>query len=154
MIQIYYGDGKGKTTASLGAGMRAYGAGQRVLLVQFFKDNKSSELSALPFDIFNAPDSLPFNPDEGYLEWVNDAISYVKNSDSDMIILDEFLDLIPRFLSVEDAISLLSNDKKEYVITGHKRVEELFDIADYISLVKKEKHPFDNGTKARKGIEY
>lgn len=154
MIQIYYGDGKGKTTASLGAGMRAYGAGQRVLLVQFFKDNKSSELSALPFDIFKAPDSLPFNPDESYLEWVNDAISYVKNSDCDMIILDEFLDLIPKFLSADDAISLLSDDKKEYVITGHKRVEELFEIADYISLVKKEKHPFDNGTKARKGIEF
>lgn len=154
MIQIYYGDGKGKTTASLGAGMRAYGAGQRVLLVQFFKDNKSSELSALPFDIFKAPDSLPFNPDGSYLDWVNKALSYIKNNDCDMIILDEFLDLIPKFLSVDDAISLLSDDKKEYVITGHKRVEELFDIADYISLVKKEKHPFDIGVKARKGIEY
>lgn len=153
MIQIYYGDGKGKTTASIGAGMRACGAGCKVLFVQFFKDSKSSELSVLPFDIYKAPDSLPFNPDDSYLEWVNGAISYIKNSDSDMIILDEFLDLIPKYLSAEDAISLLS-DNKEYVITGHKRVDALFDRADYISLVQKQRHPFDNGIKARKGIEY
>ena len=56
MIQIYYGYGKGKTTAAIGAGMRAKGAGMSVLLVQFFKNNKSSELSVLPFDIFKAPD--------------------------------------------------------------------------------------------------
>ena len=55
MIQIYYGFGKGKTTAAIGQGMRAKGAGNTVTLVQFLKDNKSSELSVLPFDIFNAP---------------------------------------------------------------------------------------------------
>ena len=59
MIQIYYGFGKGKTTAAIGQGMRAKGAGNTVTLVQFLKDNKSSELSVLPFDIFNAPDTLP-----------------------------------------------------------------------------------------------
>ena len=62
MIQIYYGFGKGKTTAAIGQGMRAKGAGNTVTLVQFLKDDKSSELSVLPFDIFNAPDTLPFNP--------------------------------------------------------------------------------------------
>ena len=50
MIQIYYGFGKGKTTAAIGQGMRAKGAGNTVTLVQFLKDNKSSELSVLPFD--------------------------------------------------------------------------------------------------------
>ena len=55
MIQIYYGFGKGKTTAAIGQGMRAKGAGNTVTLVQFLKDDKSSELSVLPFDIFNHP---------------------------------------------------------------------------------------------------
>ncbi len=154
MIQIYYGDGKGKTTAAIGAGMRATGAGKSVLLIQFLKDNKSSELSVLPFDIFDAPDSLPFNPDDSYIQWVNGAVECVKNSDHDMIILDEFIDIIPRFLSINEAISLLSCGEKEYVITGHRADDELFKIADYITLVSKQKHPFDNGAKARFGIEY
>ena len=104
MIQIYYGYGKGKTTAAIGAGMRAKGAGMSVLLVQFFKNNKSSELSVLPFDIFKAPDELPFNPGDDYKVWVDSAIDYIKHSDADVVILDEFVDLIPKFLSAERAI--------------------------------------------------
>ena len=60
MIQIYYGFGKGKTTAAIGQGVRAKGSGMNVLLVQFLKDNKSSELKEikkLEFDVFEAPDS-------------------------------------------------------------------------------------------------
>ena len=101
MIQIYYGYGKGKTTAAIGAGMRAKGAGMSVLLVQFFKNNKSSELSVLPFDIFKAPDELPFNPGDDYKVWVDSAVDYIKYCDADMVILDEFVDLIPKFLSAE-----------------------------------------------------
>lgn len=153
MIQIYYGNGKGKTTAAIGAGMRAYGAGKRVLLVQFFKDNKSSELASLPFDVVDAPDSLPFNPGAEYKPWVDSAIESVKAYDGDVIILDEFLDLIPSFLSVKDAMTLLDYNK-EYIITGHRTIQPLFELADYITLMKKEKHPYDLGIKARKGIEY
>ena len=153
MIQIYYGYGKGKTTAAIGAGMRAKGAGMTASLVQFYKDNKSSELSVLPFDIFEAPDSLPFNPGDEYKEWVNKAVKYIESNDSDMIILDEFLDLIPKFLSADDVINLLRKNK-EYILTGHTRIEPLFDKADYITNFQKEKHPYDKGVKARKGIEY
>ena len=85
MIQIYYGFGKGKTTAAIGQGMRAKGAGNTVTLVQFLKDNKSSELSVLPFDIFNAPDTLPFNPGKEYQAWVDSAIDYIMSSKSNMI---------------------------------------------------------------------
>ena len=112
MIQIYYGYGKGKPTAAIGAGMRAKGAGMSVLLVQFFKNNKSSELSVLPFDIFKAPDELPFNPGDDYKVWVDSAIDYIKHSDADVVILDEFVDLIPKFLSAEQAIDLLCDIDK------------------------------------------
>lgn len=73
--------GKGKTTAAIGQGMRAKGAGNTVTLVQFLKDNKQAELSVLPFDIFNAPDTLPFT-------WVKNisvgvsAIDYIISSKS------------------------------------------------------------------------
>ena len=142
MIQIYYGFGKGKTTAAIGQGMRAKGAGNTVTLVQFFKDNKSSELSVLPFDIFNAPDTLPFNPGKEYQAWVDSAIDYIISSKSDMIILDEFLDILDML------------NGREIVITGHKKVERLFEKADYITFMDKIKHPYDMGVKARKGIEY
>ena len=148
MIQIYYGYGKGKTTAAIGAGMRAKGAGMSVLFVQFFKNNKSSELSILPFDIFKAPDELPFNPGDDYKVWVDSAVDYIKHSDADMVILDEFVDLIPKFLSAEQAIDLLCDIDKEYVLTG------LFDAADYITNMQKEKPPYDKSVKARRGIEY
>lgn len=154
MIQIYYGFGKGKTTAAIGAGMRAKGAGMSVLFVQFFKDNKSSELSVLPFDIFEAPDKLPFNPGDEYRAWVNSAIEYIKHSDARVVILDEFVDLIPKFLTAEQAIDLLCDSDKEYILTGHSRVEKLFDSADYITNMQKEKHPYDKSVSARKGIEY
>lgn len=153
MIHIYYGYGKGKTCSAVGAGMRAYGAGNSVSLVRFFKDSKSSELLSVPFDIFKAPNSLPFNPDDSYITWVNDALEYVKSTNAKVVILDEFLDLVPRFLSVNDAKSLLANDK-EYIITGHDLVDELAEIADYITLFDKKKHPYDKGIKARKGIEF
>ena len=155
MIQIYYGFGKGKTTAAIGQGMRAKGAGNTVTFVQFLKDNKSSELSVLPFDIFNAPDALPFNPGKGYQAWVDSAIDYILNSKSDMIILDEFLDVIDTFVPLDKALDILDKlDGREVIITGHKEIKKLFEKADYITFMDKIKHPYDLGIKARKGIEY
>lgn len=153
MIHIYYGFGKGKTTAAIGAGMRAYGAGMSVAMIQFLKDSKSSELNSLPFDIMKAPDSLLFNPDDSYKAWVDKAACFAKSSDCQMIILDEMLDVIPKFMSLDCALELLELNK-EIVITGHNRVEELIEIADYVSCIEKIKHPYDNGVKARQGIEY
>lgn len=158
MIQIYYGFGKGKTTASIGQGVRALGSGMSVLLVQFLKDNKSSELKPLQklgFDIFEAPDSLPFNPGDFYKSWVDDALSYIKSSKSDMIILDEFIDIIGNFIDEASAVKFIEDLKgKEVIITGHKKVDSLFNLADYVTHMDKVKHPFDLGVKARKGIEF
>lgn len=153
MIHIYYGYGKGKTCSAIGAGVRAVGAGKRVCLVQFLKDNKSSELNSVSFDVFSAPESLPFNPDSSYIKWVNHAIDYIKSSDCDVIILDEFMDAVPKFVDLDLAKSLL-NDDKEYIITGHNPVGELIELADYVTCFEKKKHPFDDGVPARLGIEF
>lgn len=102
MTHIYYDFGKGKTSCAIGAGMRAKGAGMKVGFVQFLKDNKSSELSVLPFDIFASPDSLPFNPGEEYSPWVQNACEFIESWDGDMIILDEFLDIIGDFITPKE----------------------------------------------------
>lgn len=154
MIHIYYGYGKGKTCSAVGAGMRAYGAGLSVLLVQFLKNNQSSELKTLPFDIYDSPEYLPFNPDNSYKLWVNSAVEYIKNSSADMIILDEFLDTADKFISTQDALKLIKELKCEVIITGHCENEKFFEAADYITAFDKIKHPFDNGVKAREGVEY
>lgn len=153
MIQIYYGCGKGKTTAAVGAGMRAVGAGMSVALVQFLKDNKSSELSVVPFKVFNAPDFVKFNPGEEYMVCVEKACEFINTVEADVIILDEFLDVIPDYISEERALELLDKNA-EYIITGHKKVDSIFSRADYITFMKKEKHPYDKGNSARLGIEY
>ena len=153
MIHYYYGFGKGKTSSAVGAGMRAYGAGMSVLFVQFFKNDKSSERSVLPFEIYPCPESLPFNVGEEYKAFVEKAVEYIKTVNCDVIILDEFADLIPRFLSVDEMKSIFSFDK-EYIITGHNYLNELGDIADYVTRFEKIKHPYDSGVPARKGIEF
>lgn len=153
MIHYYYGFGKGKTSSAVGAGMRAYGAGMSVLFVQFFKDDKSSERSVLPFEIYPCPESLPFNVGEEYKAFVEKAVEYIKTVNCDVIILDEFADLIPRFLSADEMKSIFSFDK-EYIITGHNYLNELGDIADYVTRFEKIKHPYDSGVPARKGIEF
>lgn len=153
MIHYYYGFGKGKTSSAVGAGMRAYGAGMSVLFVQFFKNDKSSERSVLPFEIYPCPESLPFNVGEEYKAFVDKAVEYIKTVNCDVIILDEFADLIPRFLSADEMKNIFSFDK-EYIITGHNYLNELGDIADYVTRFEKIKHPYDSGVPARKGIEF
>lgn len=153
MIHYYYGFGKGKTSSAVGAGMRAYGAGMSVLFVQFFKNDKSSERSVLPFEVYPCPESLPFNVGEEYKAFVEKAVEYIKTVNCDVIILDEFADLIPHFLSADEMKSIFSFDK-EYIITGHNYLNELGDIADYVTRFEKIKHPYDSGVPARKGIEF
>lgn len=155
MIHIYYGFGKGKTTCAIGSGIRAVGAGYKVSLIQFLKDDTSSELNAVDFDIFKSPDHLPFHPDSSYQEWVNRAMDYILHSDSDMIILDEFSDVIGQFVPLDTAMHMLTAFKdKEIIITGHKKIDALNAKADYVTHFEKIKHPFDHGISARKGIEY
>lgn len=155
MIHYYYGFGKGKTSSALGAGMRAKGNNMSVALVRFFKDNKSSELASVPFDIYPAPEKIPFNFSvEEYMPWVKNALDYISKCESDVIILDEFADLIPKFISFDEAKSVVADSSREYIITGHYYNEDLYKIADYVTRFEKEKHPYDNGVQARKGIEY
>ena len=160
MIHIYYGNGKGKTTAALGLALRASGAGKKVLFVSFLKDNSSSERDALSDIVFyKNPNGLPFlcNMTEGekqeYSLWVKSALDYAFSSFFDVVVLDEFLDVLC-LLEKETVEDILFENSREYVITGHIKNDYLFDKADYITDMKKERHPFDKGIGARRGIEF
>ena len=165
MIQCYYGNGKGKTTAAVGLALRMAGADKKVMMIQFLKDGFSSENKLLEkcgikvltqkmpemFVDMNDPKMI-----KEVSHLVNDLFLRIDES-YDGIILDELLDaialnLINEGMVYERLVDL--RDSHEVILTGRMPSHKIKPILDYSSEVKKHKHPYDNGTKARKGIEY
>lgn len=169
MLQIYYGDGKGKTTAAFGLALRAAGRGRRVVITQFLKSEDSGErrsMESVPHVLLlPLPEHLNFvwNMDvveraeyEEYAGRLLDdtALLAVKNS---VLILDEVLgaietDILPAS-EIDDFLAKLP-ENCEVVLTGRKAPKELLDKADYITEFRAERHPFEKGVQAREGIEY
>lgn len=167
MLQIYCGDGKGKTTAAIGLGVRGAGSGMRVCLVQLMKGGFTSELDALA--LIPAIEVMRCDRDYGFVWNMNDEEkkqlidchnSLLKRAFSggyDMIILDEFnsayqLGLLDRDAAAE--LILRDRSNAEIIITGREPDKIFTDAADYISELKCVKHPYQNGVTARKGIEF
>ena len=170
MIQTYFGNGKGKTTAAVGAALRFAGCGNKVLFVQFLKNNDSAEFKALEaidgIDILFSKEQYKLfdNLNEERTPMLSCAYNKLlfeetKNiSDNyQMIILDEILDAVDFGYVDEDRIldflSELKNDL-EIVLTGHKLTEKIKQVSDYISEIKEIKHPYKKGVIPRKGIEF
>lgn len=168
-IHIYYGNGKGKTTAAVGLAVRAAGAGLKVLVFQFLKDNSSSErkvLEALPnVTCLPGKERVKFvsnmNSDERaqYRHYNNKALDEIIKfcGPFDMLLLDEVLCALELdVISEEKLISFIQHKPRglEIVMTGHKAADSLVEMADYVTEVRKVKHQFDLGRSARKGIEY
>lgn len=168
-IHLYYGNGKGKTTAAVGLCIRAAGAGKKVLIYQFLKNNSSSErklLSDLPgVTCLPGPDHIKFSwklsPDEKeekkkFYQKKLEEICLLEPK-YDVLFLDEILDMISIGFLNETQILECMNSKSEHtewILTGHKEYENLIRRADYVTEMKKVKHPYDAGIAARKGIEY
>ena len=171
LIHLYYGYGKGKTTAALGLAMRAAGSGTKVVIVQFLKDTNTSELksfSKIPeITILRGTAAKVFvrnmTPEqlEGTKNIQNDnlraALGYVESGNCGLLILDEALDAYQLgLLDPElfwDAV-LKKPEELELVVTGHKPDARLVDAADYVTEMVKIKHPYDKGVFARKGVEF
>ena len=171
MIQIYTGDGKGKTTAAIGQAIRYLGADGRVMFIQFLKDSNSSELS-----IFADLDNITLMPNPWsygftwdmtkeemeeakaiYAQYLDMLLFRIQQDDYGMLVLDEAATACS--LGLLDCAQLLDlidqlPDDMEIVLTGRDAPEQLIDRADYVTEMKKIKHPFDKGQRARKGIEY
>ena len=170
MIHIYCGDGKGKTTAATGLAVRAAGSGMKVLFARFLKNENSAELCVLDqipgIEVIHLPKSYGFYNTQSeeekaetkqmYEELWKYALDRAKNGACDMLVMDEFMaadryGLIPH----EEAIQFLKEKPEglEVVLTGREPGEELLALADYVTEMRKVKHPFDQGIPARKGIE-
>ncbi len=170
LIHIYEGDGKGKTTAAIGLAVRCAGSGGKVLLVQFMKSNCSNELKILKkidlIDMLHSEENFGFYWDmteetkkkaqESYERLFHTAIDRIVVEDYRLLILDEVIDAYHLHMIPQDLLlDFLRNkpEQLEVVMTGRNPGTELVELADYVSNMRKVKHPFDQGMKARNGIE-
>jgi len=168
MLQIYTGNGKGKTTASLGLGLRAVGAGKKVLLIQFLKDGKSSEIGAIKkiknFDVkafgrkgFVSKDNLLKKDFNLAMQGFNFTQKAIESKKYDLIILDE-MNTVNYFglIKIEDILELIKKvpKKTELVLTGRKASKKLIQLADLVTEMKEIKHYYTKNIKPRKGIEF
>lgn len=167
MIQIYTGNGKGKTTASLGLAIRAAGAGKKVYIAQFIKGKECSELNVLKkiknikLEQFGSGCFIKGKPKREDIEAAGAGLKKIKNivekDKFDVIILDEInVAMNLRLLDCQDVLKLLKNTPKrvELILTGRNAPREILRSADLVSCIKEIKHYFNAGLKARKGIEY
>ena len=171
MIHIISGDGKGKTTASVGLAVRAAGAGLRTAFFQFLKDGSSSEVAVLrPINGITVKcceecRSFLWEMDEKEKKAVADsqnrmleeAKALIENAAVDMVVLDEFFaayntGTVDRGLA-EDVV-LSCPGSVDLILTGRDPAAVFCDAADYHSEIRSVRHPYDKGKSAREGIEY
>lgn len=163
MLHIYTGDGKGKTTAATGLLVRALGNGMICGYFSFLKEGTASEINTLKrlknLIIFDFPDKVPFSwqmteeEKDDLKKFYDKTIEDIKNTEVELVVLDEAVSAVCLGFIDEECIIELTK-KCEVIITGRGECEKLWNLADYITEMKKHKHPFDKGEKARKGIEY
>jgi cob(I)alamin adenosyltransferase len=166
-LQVYTGDGKGKTTAALGLSLRAAGAGLKVYIAQFLKQGQYSEIKALEqfsqnieieqfgqgMFIKNKPTQDEIHAAQAGLE---KARQQLISGQFDLVILEEgnVASSLGLF-SVQDLLALIDQkpDHVELVITGRGAVPEVIAQADLVTEMKAVKHYYDQGVQARIGIE-
>ena len=170
MVHLYYGDGKGKTTCAMGLALRCAGWGKRVVIAQFMKASKSGERFGLGklenVTLMPVPNEMKFvmlMSEEEYKtteaqmnEQFDTVVEMVRKQECDMLVLDELcLAVDIGMISLEKVMEFLNErHRAEIVITGRKPAQELLDRADYVTEMKKVKHPYDKGRSARTGIEW
>ena len=166
LIIVHTGDGKGKTTAALGLAIRAFGAGLRVLILQFIKGKRrSSELAALDaLKIEVRQLGLGFITQENFAEQKKSAWAAIELARQeilsgawDLIILDE-INYAVKFglLDASELMELtrIRPPQMHLVFTGRDALPELIDAADLVTEMKLIKHPFRQGIAAQAGIEF
>ena len=175
LVQIYTGDGKGKTTAAFGLALRAAGQGHKVLIYQFLKpasldigERFALQLGAVRIRVesLDVPwDMSQSLKDEKAVSQTQAAISEVLERIAatgekrfyDCIILDEIIFCLSKGLAkLEDIKNII--DKRdsavEIVLTGRGATDDLIALADLVTEMKNVKHPFEKGISARRGIEF
>jgi len=159
MIHVYHGDGKGKTTAAMGLALRMLAAGRRVVVVQFLKDGESGEARLLaehfgvPVFAGKASDKFTWSMTSEELAATRElhdgnlasALAELEGAQEGLLVLDEAL--------VDRALDMSARGV-EVALTGRAPSRKIVEKADYITEMRCEKHPYEQGICAREGVEY
>lgn len=167
MIQVYTGNGKGKTTAALGLALRASGSGFKVYIAQFVKGRDYGELKALKdiknieIEQFGRRCFIRNSPEKKDLELAKKGFARIKEiakkGKHKIIILDEINIAVKlKLLKLDDVVNFIKNspDECELILTGRYAHPAIIRAADLVSEIKERKHYYKNGVRARKGIEF
>jgi len=169
LVEIFTGDGKGKTSAALGIALRASGHAFKVFIIYFMKGGfpygERKALSQLPnikFAKFGLESFVdPNNVTEAEKEEARKALQTAKevifNNEYDIVILDEVnVATAWNLISTDEVIKLIKEKPKnvELILTGRYADDKLIELADLVTNMTKVKHPYDKGILARKGIDY
>lgn len=165
MLHLYWGNGKGKTTAAMGLALRALGHGRRVVIVQFLKDGTSGEIAPL-----RAAGAAVYACPNAKFTWLMDeadkavareasarALGQALTEPFDLLVLDEACAALKSSILDEAllrrAVAFAKNGR-EVVLTGRDPAPWLQDAADYSTEMRAHKHPYADGVAAREGVEY
>lgn len=171
LIHIYTGDGKGKTTSAIGLATRALGGRLKVLYTSFHKRpekygyTEMDSLRKLGATVVNFAKGHPkldktIDPEvtkRESSEALIQIMKMIKEESYDLLIMDEIMISVrDNYISEERLIEFIENKPTytELVMTGRGATDRIIEMADYVSYIKKVKHPFDNGIMSRKGIEF
>jgi cob(I)alamin adenosyltransferase len=169
LVQVYTGNGKGKTSAAFGLAVRAIGRGLKVYIIQFIKGGFDygelhiiAKLPNLTLKAFGRGKFVTTKPPEKEdVELAQEALQLAKevvqNGKYDIVILDEInVALNLKLIRLEEVMKLLKSKPRnvELVLTGRNVPDEVIEAADLVTEMKEVKHPFNRGFQARKGIEY
>ena len=181
LVHVITGDGKGKTTSSLGLALRAIGNSLTVHMIQFLKSGFTGELYSakkLGFEIeqfgvdalkekqkhlqefADKTGSFVFQPDikekDAAMEGWEHAKNVIKSNNYDVVILDEINCVLEKkLIPLNEVLEMVKeHGKVELIFTGRDAPKELMDAADYVNIVQRVKHPWQKGIVARRGIEY
>ena len=169
LVQVYTGDGKGKTSAAFGLALRAIGRGLNVYIIQFIKGgfdygelyiiDKLPNLKLKAFGQGKFVTQLP--PGEKDIKIAKEAFNLAKkiimSGEYDIVILDEInVALSLRLIKTEDVVNLIKEKPEhvELVLTGRYAPKEIIEAADLVTEMREIKHPFQKGVPPRKGIEF
>ena len=166
LVHLYCGDGKGKTTAAMGLGLRALGQGYRVTVVQFLKSGNSGELAplrALGARIFTGKAGTKFvsrmtGEEKQETRAICDAnLRAALETGCDLLVLDEACGALGLGMVDEALLKKAVLDRpegREVVLTGRGPADWMVEAADYVTVMGCEKHPYQRGIAARRGVEY
>jgi cob(I)alamin adenosyltransferase len=181
LVLVYTGEGKGKTTAAFGLGLRAIGRGWKVLMIQFTKMGEwpaGEPMGEIAGARRLGPDFKVVSTGIGFVNIFGDQFTFEEHRDAaqkglqlaweamrsgewDLIILDEILGAVSQGqIDLEQVLELVKAKPHtlDLCLTGHdaekKFIDQLLEVADLATEMTKLKHPFDTGRQARKGIDY